>query len=78
MLLLGFGMFQGEIHPSPQIVYVDNSTEVIKFQELFWTLPEFCKWLVFSVHTDLNVTLCYLITCPSLRYYKMKQENRSF
>ena len=29
MLLLCFGMFQGEMHPSPQIVYVDNSTELI-------------------------------------------------
>ena len=40
MLLLGFGMFQGEMHPSPQIV---NSTELIKIQELFETLLEFCK-----------------------------------
>ena len=43
MLLLGFGMFQWEMHPSLQIVYVDNGTELIKIQELFSTLLEFCK-----------------------------------
>ena len=46
MLLMGFGMFQGEMHPSPQIVYVDNSIELIKIQELFLNFVN-SKFLVF-------------------------------